>query len=49
MNILKSNLYSVKYVNHVLANTNSVVSNLTKFTVILSKSRKVYNTQKHLP
>ena len=44
---IKKNMH---YINHVLANNNSVLYNLSKLTVILSKSRKVNNnTQKHLP
>ena len=38
---LISNEYSVKYLYHVLANNNSVLYNLWKLTVILSKSTKV--------
>ena len=40
----------VKYWNYVSANNNSVLYNLSKLAVILSKSRKVQNnTHKHLP
>ena len=48
--IKEESLYdnSVKYLNNALANTNSLLYNLSKILIILSNSRKLHNNPQYI-